>query len=165
MDLCGASLLISGCFIGTAAFCFVIFLGRGFPVLAAGKVALVLRECCSVVAPPGLYMFFGSVSGPVERIKSAKSRIELSLCSVGSRGAMCFPPGDLGTEPGTFDDTGLGGGGTNSITLDPPLGVVAGFARKPFKPLELLGEFDTGDICWSLDRVRVAATGSPISAR
>ena len=109
-------------------------------------------------------MFFGSVSGPVERMKSAKSLIEVSLVSA-SRGATCFPPGDLGTEPPTLDDVDFGGGGTNSITLEPPFGVVAGFARKPLRPLEFFGELDDGDICWSVDRVRVVVIGSPISAR
>ncbi len=140
LDLCGEGLFISavrgemaGAITGA---CFVIFFGRGFPVFAVCELLLAFLECCFPPVAVALYITLGSDSGPVERMKSAKSLMEESLLSVGSRGAACLPFGDLGIGPSALDDADVFfGERLKSVTLEAPLELSAGFARKPFRPL------------------------------
>ena len=151
LDLCGDGLLksavrgeIAGAIAGA---CFVIFLGSGFPVFAVCELLLALRECCLPPVAVALYMTLGSESGPVERIKSAKSLIEESLFNVGSRGATCLPLGDLGIGPSALYDADVFfGERLKSDTLEAPFDVGAWFERNPLRPLVFLGDADEGEV-------------------
>lgn len=77
---------------------FVIFFGGGF-----GEEELPGLDCFVAFEAADLGIEFGEASGPVERMKSAKSRRESSLF-IGSRG-LAPPgertmPGDLGSSLG-----------------------------------------------------------------
>ena len=160
LDLCGDGLLKSGVrgeIAGAiAGACLVIFLGSGLPVFAVCELLLALRECCLPPVAVALYITLGSESGPVERMKSAKSLIEESLFSVGSRGAACLPLGDLGIGPsGLYDAVVFFGERLKSVMLEAPFEVGAWFERKPLRPFAFFGDADEGDVDWSVDLVRV----------
>ena len=65
-------------------FCFVIFLGSGLPVPVIGDEELPGRDDFALLGTAGFCSVLGGTSGPVDRMKSAKSRSESSL-AIGSR--------------------------------------------------------------------------------
>lgn len=75
---------------------FVIFFGGGL-----GEEELPGRDCLVAFETADFGMEFGVASGPVDRMKSAKSRSESSLL-VGSRGLT--PPGER-TTPGDLGNS------------------------------------------------------------
>lgn len=104
----------------------VIFLGA----------ALVPNPCCDVALPPREWAWFapdmdfaitlGSVSGPVDRMKSAKPLTESSLAAASRATTPLRPPGDLGGSWGPV---------ANSITF----AVLVGLDRSPLRfPLRVL---------------------------
>ena len=123
--------------------CLVIFFADAFPAPAPalGDDELPGRDVLVGLEAMGLGKGEGAEGGPVDRMKSAKSRIESSL-PVGSRANA---PGERG--PGDFG-TDLGGDFSLSIDdvaiCDGTVGLVpfGGFDRKPFKPLSFDSERD-----------------------
>lgn len=111
---------------------FVVFFGGGF-----GEEELPGRDCLVAFETVDFGMEFGAASGPVDRMKSAKSRRESSLF-VGSRGITPLgertTPGDLGSSLGW-----LLGASKDAAPCVTALGLVplVGLARSPLKPLSL----------------------------
>jgi hypothetical protein len=111
---------------------FVIFFGGGF-----GEVELLGRDCFVEFETNDLRIKLGADSGPVDRMKSAKSRRESSRF-IGSRG-LALPgvrttPGDLGSSLGWLLGVSKDGG---RWVIAVGLVLLVGLERKPLRPLSL----------------------------
>ena len=113
----------------------MIFFGAALPTPVLGDEELPGRDPLEELEARGFETKLGPAPGPVDRMKSAKSRTDSSLV-VGSR---AMGPGDRG--PG---DRGTDLGGNLLVSEDKVVGLVLlmGLERRPFRPLSFVNERD-----------------------